>query len=499
MKKITIYLTCITGLLLSSCNDFLSVDPDPRPIIENREDAAMALVFAYPETSYFAFTETMTDNVTDVGAGSNDFDFIREAYWWEDFSARTQDTPASYFIACYAAISQANAVLEACYNKLDTLECRAEIAEALICRAYAHFMLVNIFSPTYNPQTAANDLALPYVTETETYPFKVYERLTVQKMYDLIEADLVKGIKYIDAAEYSAPKYHFGITGAATFASRFFLYKQNWDKAIEYANMALRIDDPRSLLRDWNGKYANMQVDVLLNTYNSSQENSNLLVASQMSYWYVCGVSARYKFSTPVMNEIYNKRNVTGGDIAYTFIGSTEQSVRMAKLKYYFKRTSAQAATGYYYIIHPIINIEEALINRAEAYAMKGDAASINLAINDLNFFYSKRIKGYKPETHLINQAKIDSYTNNYLYKDLSPNYEIPAQSRNLLEVVVDTRRKEFLHEGLRWFDIRRFDMEITHTSSDGKKTDILKKGDLRKVIQLPNSVLSTGATPNPR
>ncbi len=499
MKKIAIYCICLTGWFLSSCDDYLSVDPDPRNKIESAKDAAQALVYAYPSSSYFAFTETMTDNVTDVGAGGNDFDFIREAYWWKDFTSRTQDTPSSYFVACYDAIAQANTVLEACYNKLDSLECTAEIGEALICRAYAHFMLVNLFSPTYNPQTSVNDLALPYVTKVETDPFLKYERISVQKMYDLIEADLLKGISYIETAQYSSPKYHFGITTAATFASRFFLYKQDWDNAMKYANIALRIDNPTALLRDWNEKYQNLQVDVLLNTYNSSQETCNLLVSSQLSYWYICGVSARYKFSTPVMNEIYNKRNVTGGEIAYTFIGSTEQSVRMAKIKYYFKRTSAQSATGYYYIIHPIFVIEEALINRAEAYAMKGDAVSIDLAIKDLNIFYSKRIKNYNPSTHLITQKKIDDYVGSVLYKDLNPNYEIPSQSKNLLEVIVDTRRKEFISEGLRWFDIRRFDMEITHTSSDGKITDTLKKGDLRKVIQLPNSVLSTGTTPNPR
>lgn len=37
--------------------------------------------------------------------------------------------------------------------------------EALICRAYAHFMLVNIFSMQYNEKTSSTDLGVPYITE----------------------------------------------------------------------------------------------------------------------------------------------------------------------------------------------------------------------------------------------------------------------------------------------------------------------------------------------
>ncbi len=500
MKKITTYIIFL-GLFISSCNDFLSVDPEVRAKLNTPQDVSDFLTSAYPTASYFAFTETMTDNVGDVGTWGFYLDFIDQAYWWKDFTSQSQDTPSAYFYTCYNAISTANDALQTCYEKFDTTTCRAQIGEALLCRAYAHFMLVNIFSPTYNPQTASSDLALPYVTEVETDPFKSYERVTVQKMYDLIEADLVKGIEYIGEAEFKSPKYHFGISSAATFASRFFLYRQKWDKAIEYANIALGVDDaPRSLLRDWNGKYQNLQVDVLLNTYNSSQEDCNLVVNSDMSYWEIAQRAVRYKFNTPILNEMYNNRNVTGGEIAYTFIGGTEQSLRMAKFKYYFKRLSSQSPNGYYYIIHPIITIEEALINRAEAYAMLGDQVSIDAAIRDLNIFYSKRIKDYNASSHLITQVKIDAYAKNTLgNKELSPNYQIPEQSENLLKVIVDTRRKEFLNEGLRWFDIRRFDMVVTHMSSDGKMTDTLQKGDFRKTMQLPSQVINAGMEPNPR
>ncbi|XLL74012.1 RagB/SusD family nutrient uptake outer membrane protein, partial [Myroides odoratimimus] len=37
-------------------------------------------------------------------------------------------------------------------------------AEALLARAYNHFMLVNLWAKHYNPATAESDLGIPYVT-----------------------------------------------------------------------------------------------------------------------------------------------------------------------------------------------------------------------------------------------------------------------------------------------------------------------------------------------
>lgn len=80
--------------------------------------------------------------------------------------------------------------------------------EALLCRAYAHFLLANIFCEAYDPATAVAKLGIPYVTEPETTVTVSYERGTLAETYQKIEADLLEGLPLIEDNVYSVPKYH---------------------------------------------------------------------------------------------------------------------------------------------------------------------------------------------------------------------------------------------------------------------------------------------------
>jgi len=51
---------------------------------------------------------------------------------------------------------------------------RAAKGEALICRAYAHFVLVNIFSQQYDPNYP-DDMGIPYMEKAETELDPKYE------------------------------------------------------------------------------------------------------------------------------------------------------------------------------------------------------------------------------------------------------------------------------------------------------------------------------------
>jgi len=54
------------------------------------------------------------------------------------------------------------------------------------------------------------------------------------------------------------------------------------------------------------------------------------------------------------------------------------------------------------------------------------------------------------------------------------------------------------VHEGLRWLDIKRYGIEISH-NRDGETPDVLTKDDLRRAWQLPQDVISAGVPGNPR
>ena len=66
------------------------------------------------------------------------------------------------------------------------------------------------------------------------------------------------------------------------------------------------------------------------------------------------------------------------------------------------------------------------------------------------------------------------------------------------LQCVLHYRRIQNVHNGMRWFDIKRMGLSITHKiGTYGTKT--LQTLDSRYAIQIPTEVLSTGFTPNPR
>jgi hypothetical protein len=69
-----------------------------------------------------------------------------------------------------------------------------------------------------------------------------------------------------------------------------------------------------------------------------------------------------------------------------------------------------------------------------------------------------------------------------------------------MLEYTLLERRKEFIIQGLRWFDIKRYQIPVSHVQADGFSTIQLEEDDLRKILQIPTSAVDVGGlTPNPR
>jgi hypothetical protein len=424
-------------------------------------------------------------------------------FWWEDVDDTGQDTPTFYWNSCYEAIAVANLAIQFIETSGRPERFSAQMGEALLCRAYAHFMLATLFAKPYNPATAQSDLGVPYVTEPETVVFADYKRESLAKTYELIEADLLKGLPMIDDGSYSVLKYHFNKAAANAFAARFFLFKQEWESVIIYATEALGTSEA-SLLRNWNGEtgYNSLAYEELGAAYTSYQESANLLMFEKIS-WYPFFTGFRYILTKDISNGIYGDtrvKNVTGGSYAATprlFWQGGVNEVFIPKLKDWWKYASINSQTGHVYVMQPLLTAEEVLLNRAEAHAMLKNTTGV---CNDLNIFYSKRIENYNVSAHNITGEKINSFAQS-LPNNLSPmGYTIAnGNEMNQIKVIVDTRRKEFIHEGNRWFDVKRFNIEVTHTSYDGSRKETLVKDDLRRELQIPEDAIAFGITPNPR
>jgi starch-binding outer membrane protein, SusD/RagB family len=225
MKKYPIYFLII--ILSVGCKKFLEQPPDNRAVLNSPEKVSQLLSTAYPQANYMAFSESISDNVADKGIGGLERTNI-DPFYFRDVANIEEDSPEFYWNACYKAIAAANQALEICAK--EPAKYAAQKGEALVCRAYAHFMLVTFFSKVFDPATASKDPGIPYVLKPEKVVFEQYERKTVQYVYEMIEKDLTAGLPLIDDKLYKVPRYHFTKAAAHAFASRFYLFKREYSK-----------------------------------------------------------------------------------------------------------------------------------------------------------------------------------------------------------------------------------------------------------------------------
>jgi hypothetical protein len=89
--------------------------------------------------------------------------------------------------------------------------------------------------------------------------------------------------------------------------------------------------------------------------------------------------------------------------------------------------------------------------------------------------------------------------------KKLNTESEIDGEMEAFIHAILHLRRIEFWGEGNRWFDVKRYGIEITrrrvpsNSGQDLVELDKLVIRDKRRAIQLPQGVIAAGMTPNPR
>jgi hypothetical protein len=488
-KQITYFSLYALLFTTAGCKKFLDKNPDNRASLTTPEQVSQLLGTAYPQANYMAFCESISDNVTDKGSGGQDKTNI-DPYFFRDVADNQQDSPEYYWNACYTAIAAANQALEAISNADDSTQYTAQKGEALVCRAYAHFMLVTFFSKVYDPtnNTAGTDVGIPYVTTPEKVVFKQYDRKTVEYVYNMIEKDLTTGLPLIDDTKYTIPRYHFTKAAANAFATRFYLFKGDYAKVLSHANAVFAAGNVASMLRPWNTTYRTMTPQELFAVYQKATEPANLLLCETGSLWGRNYYTVRYGMNSSVRDEIFS-RNVTSDTSEWAFTYQTytagTNNYLIPKINEYFVRSSVNANIGLPYVMVPLFTTEEVLFNRIEANIYL-NTTNANAAIDDLNTYASTRIVDYKTPDFLITPAKLQSY------------YGSGSVRLNALNALLDFKRAEYVQEGMRWFDMLRYDMEVVHTTSDGQ-TLTLPGGSPQRVFQLPESVKQSGMPLNPR
>lgn len=523
---------CAIVAALTSCNDYLDVLPDNRASLDSDEKITDLLVSAYPKTSGTMIAELYSDN-TDRNDESSAYAPYRptqeQIATWQDVTEIIQDTPYSLWDQCYKSIAAANNVIFA-IEKLGRPErLNAQLGEALLCRAWCHFMLANVFCKAYSPKTCNEDLGLTYINRVLTEVDPVYPRGTMADLYKNIAADIEEGLPLVSDELHSVVKYHFNTRAAHAFAARFYLYymqddKSNLDKAIYHATQVLG-NNPAESLRDWQSLGKITIVDgQRANAFVSADSKANLLILSTNSYWeWLYGPTAvgfKYTHNDKIAEtETVKSRGFWGNDNNFHFsvdVSTSGPKVLMYKLAMFIQWTDVTKGTGYPKMMIPVLTTDHLILERAEAYALKGDyqkayddlttwmhaftKATVTVDATLLNDIY-----GPQQGSGMFSTKGMAYYTPQEPTpkKRLDPDFTVtPGEQENLIHAILHARRVTTLHEGLRWQDVKRYGIEIyRRANKDGNITvyDTMKKDDPRRAIQLPEFVIKAGIEANPR
>lgn len=516
--------------ILASCSDQLDTLPDNRTTLDTPKKIAGLLVTAYPDRTPTLFNEWMSDNTDYMGAQNSQGNRGGDQYFfWQEQTEGGNDSPEMVWMLYYEGVYKANEALAAIDDqggpKNDIL--RNSKGEALLIRAYDHFILANEFCRPYNGKTSTKDAGLYYATGIADFSAAAEQsnRGTVADVYEKIAADIEAGIPLLNDT-YEVPKYHFNKQAAYAFATRFYLYYEKWEKAKEYADKLLG-SNPAASLRDYRALQAmplskSDQAVKSAEAYCSASADCNLLVQTSVSNagmalgpWLI---SKRYTLTNYLSEtELFNSNNIWGTSSnliwkPFTVNSGENNFALLMKLSREFEVRNTTTGSGYLRTLNVDFTMDEALLNRAEAEIMLGqnDAACADMTIWMKNFFNTNVT---------LTPTSVQTYfkTVPYAYADaakmvpsfkkhISPRFTIDAEGsvqESLLQCLLNFRRIETVHQGMRWMDIRRYNIEIPRrligaNGKPSKNLDWLEKDDPRQVVQIPQSIREAGVAGNP-
>ncbi len=530
MNRIYIYLLALVlSLYSTSCNDFLDEAPDNRVELNSKEKLNQLLLGSYTANLPLVVAEYLSDNVDHkIGVSlSSAYVYQDEAYAWADIRDESgNDSPKDFWVAAYTSIAAANQVLKSIEDEGNPPAFAPLKGEALMLRAFNHFLLVNLYGLQYNSATSETDPGIVYMESPETELNPHYERESVAEIYRKLERDIEEGLPLISDDIFKYPKYRFNRQASLALATRVSLYHGKYDKVIEYANQLFG-NNPSALMRDkYHFKSITRDFSLFAQEFTSLSSSANFLLLTPRS-------TARTYFGNYTSGKLYQHsyfvadfettrspgpwgtyRNAT----PYTFnihSSSFTSSNYNAQPHIYgaFRTTNPIANTGVNYATFVTFWAEETLLCRAEAYIAKGE---LDKATEDLALWMDYQIDPSIDVT--LTRELIDDYYGNLPYfepdaptakKRLNPlNITIESEEQeNFLHCLLHFRRIETLSLGLRWYDVKRFGIEIQRRdiekASGGDEfvrvTDVLTLNDPRRALQIPPDVISAGMTPTPR
>ncbi len=454
MKLNKYLLTAIcSSVMLVSCSDFLEEYSQDTYYVTSWEDLnelligdcylpvkAAATLATTNDVGYFI--HFLADEIEEQnGSYSTDFDNkerIFGYYTWQQRPGDT-DTHTGYLIEnqtwteIYRLINVANNIIESVgkvpqQTPSEITGVKKVRGEAHFLRAAYYFWLVNLYAKPYSPATSNSDLGIPIKTISKVNDI-IYQRNTVQEVYDLILSDLQQAEQDLNQTESALSIYRADSTAVHFLASRVHLYMQNWELATRYADKVLAAHPDLIDMNSLDGAFLTKE----------SPENIFSMGGAE-----ICPSMCNNWESFRVSHDLYN--TYEENDLRKTqwwwtyddFVGY----IKLPKYKMFNGYDDPKQADYYWYNYqYPLggrqsevsdkflFRSAEAYLIKAEAEAYQGNEKEAQAALNTL------RRNRYKTNTA----------------------YEVTATGEALVKTIRNERRRELALEGQRWFDLRRY------------------------------------------
>ena len=438
MRHTYTILLLLASMLLTSCDDFLDIQPTGKVIAKTCEEYRALLTDVYnnfPDDR--SLTTLRSDEMTLDPAitTAEDLNSYFDIWRWQDV-AQDENTASFNWRRFYHTIYIANYVIE--HRDEITEGSKADIdqlvGESYMLRAYSHFVLVNLFGQPYTKCDPSATLSVPLSTVADVE--LVLPRSSVGAVYDQIVSDIASAKTYLTTEAWEPQlSYRFNRLSADALEARVCLYMGNWQGALDAAKTV--IDSHPDL------------EDLTTNSYTMPDHYTSLEAI-------VC--------LEQVMKSAYKGIGAPSTDFIATYRTGDMRKNR------YFKAQTSRVYTllkGGDPLCRSTFRSAEMYLTAAEAAARLGDTET---AITYLKPLITTR---YMPALQPTILSEMEA-------KDAD----------ELTESILEERAHELCFEGHRWFDLRRPTQPSITKTFDGQ-TYTLEANDSRYTIPIPSEAIN--------
>lgn len=310
----------------------------------------------------------------------------------------------------YKTIYTCNEILDGVLSSQNGTENEKQkiYAEALVHRAYAYLILVNMYGKQFNSSSASTDLGVPLLTTSNLYT--KLNRATVAEVYTQILKDLRTSISRLpDLPDYNVRPAK--VSAYALFAKTY-LNMRDYTNASLYADSVLRLQSTLLDLKTYEAVPSSVPVRLANPEIILSKLSSVVYTAVSISDELLASMGPtdlRYKLFT-------DARSRFGTQFSTAFTGR-------AYCRYLLNE----------FVIINGPSVPEIMLIKAECLARAGQTTEAVTLVNNL------RIKRFTT----ANYTPLSATT--------------PADA---LSLVITEKRKELIGTGQRWFDQKRLNLD---------------------------------------